>query len=132
MILKYQKNIFRVDGYEVVPLWKRCGKYNEEWNEDQKWLWDTGEFDHHMQPVGLVHQMFSIPYKLEDGSWYVWATDRFGDIHLTKDNKYMVRMRDGSYCWDTKPFDTIQQAARYAIKTSHKIVKSIRKQAEDN
>ena len=63
-IFDKHKDIFYVDDFEVVPTWKQCGKYDPNWSDDEKFLWEAGGCDYHMEYVNSGNEFF-------ERHWYV-------------------------------------------------------------
>ena len=112
MLNKY-KDIFYVDGFEVVPAWKQCGEYDPNWSDDEKFLWNSGNYDYHMEylPVGApdFEKDFFEKY------WYVWKGCACGQLSLRPNGTYQAHMKDGMIGWDSGYYETLEGAIRYVI-----------------
>lgn len=108
-IHKAHRNIFFKEGFEVVPKWKQCGKYNPDWSEDNKYLWNSGEYDHHMELVGPNDPDTSYFEKL----WYAWDNGVAGLIRKVDDDKYISEMRENGIEWSSPIYNNLHGALAY-------------------
>lgn len=106
--------IYLEDGIEIIPIWKQCGEGNPDWSEDEKWLWDTGDFTQHMLYVNKKDEWCR-------ESWWVWRKYERGHVIKEKDGSYTAHIHIDMSRSDQKGFKTLEKAARRVSIPKHHI-----------
>lgn len=113
MIDDKYKDICYIDGFEVVPKWKQCGEYDPNWSEDQKYLWNSGCCDHHMELVSLNDPEKDKKYF--EKCWYVWKDHWCGYIVIHDDGAFTAEMKEVMIGWSSPKYNSIEGAIYYIM-----------------
>ena len=108
MIDKKYDDICFVEGFEVVPQWKRCAEYSNDWDDDQKELWNYG-YDHHGEYTPTDVKKFENKY------WYMWKDYKCGSIFKHEDDSFVASMREVMTGWSSPHYTDIEGALYYII-----------------
>jgi len=111
------KDIFYIDGFEIVPVWKQCGKFDPSWSDDEKSLWNSGKYDHHIEYLPIGDPDFEKNFL--ERYWYVWKDYKCGDVVKHKDNAYTAEMKEVMMGWSSPTYNTLEEAIGYVIKCYH-------------
>ena len=111
------KEIFYIDEFEIVPKWKQCGEYNPDWSDDEKYLWNSGCYDHHMELVSLGNPEQDKRYA--EKCWYVWKDHWRGNIVIHDNGQFTAEMKEVMMGWSSPPYDTLEGAVDYIIHCYH-------------
>ncbi len=124
MIEEKYKDIFYVGEYEIVPVWKQCGEYDPNWSDDEKSLWNSGQYDYHMEYIPIGDPGFE-KYYLES-YWYVWKKHRCGCLSLRPNGKYQAHMKDVMIGWDSPYYNTMEEVIQYITNCNKAYLKSLK------
>lgn len=109
--------IYLENGIEIIPAWKQCGTIDDTWTEDEKWLWNTGEFTQHTLRIS-DKEIFVKRH------WYVWKNGECGTIVKENDGTYTAHIHILMTRSTIRGFSTLEEAARRLSIGRHTIDKN--------